>query len=303
MNLFCSYDNISLLGFIFLNSYKLRTFMSRKLFCEVNPFFYTISVKKERMKRRLKNLSSHASFAKTRQQEPLPNIVKAHSSILVRRLHGVDIRLQENKVTNLRLACEKINGLVIYPGQTFSLWKTLGSTSARKGYKEGLVISSGKIGSGIGGGMCQMGNLIHWLVLHSPMRVTELHHHSDALFPDERRSVPFGTGTSVCYNYVDYRFINETDQPVQLLTWIDGESLYGELRSEHSFPNRYELVEEDHFFSREADGYFRNSKVYRLVFDRATGKQIAKELILNNHSRVMYDPDLIPKDQLRNEMT
>lgn len=275
--------------------------MPRKLFCEMNPFFFQISMKKERMKRRMQNLLTTASFAREKRKEPLPNLVKAHSSILIRRLHGVDIRLQENKVTNIRLACDKINGLVIRPGQTFSLWKTIGSTTARKGYREGLVISCGKVTSGVGGGLCQMGNLIHWLVLNSPLRVTELHHHSDALFPDERRSVPFGTGTSVCYNYVDYRFLNDTDQPVQLLTWIEGDSLRGELRSLRPYPMQYQLVEEDHYFSREADGYFRNSKVYRLVFDRMTGKQIAKELILDNHSRVMYDPALIPKEQLRTE--
>ena len=219
--------------------------------------------------------------------------------MLIRRLHGVDIRLQENKVTNIRLACEKLNGLVIYPGQTFSLWKTLGKTTAKKGYKEGLVITGGKVGSGIGGGMCQMGNLIHWLVLHSPLKVTELHHHSDALFPDERRKVPFGTGTSVCYNHVDYRFKNETDQPVQLLTWIDGDELRGELRSVRPFPFTYRLVEEDHHFNREGDEYYRNSKVYRVITDRASGEELEKELILDNHSRVMYDPALIPKDKIR----
>lgn len=265
----------------------------------MNPLFYQISMKKEHARRYLQDLLSKQSFAREHKLEPLPNLVKQHSSILVRKLHGVDPRLQENKVTNIRLACDKINGLMIYPGQTFSLWKTIGKTTAAKGYKEGLVISGGKVTSGIGGGLCQMGNLIHWLVLHSPLRVTELHHHSDALFPDERRRVPFGTGTSVCYNHIDYRFKNESDQPVQLLTWIEGDSVYGELRSEKPYSDQYELVEEDHYFSREGDVYYRNSKVYRLVTDRETNKLLEKELILDNHSRVMYDPALIPKDQIR----
>ena len=284
---------------IYLLSEEREIAMARKLFCEINPFFYQISMKKEHLKRNLKDLCSRERFAREHQAEPLPNTVKGHSSILVRRLHGVDLRLQENKVTNIRLACEKINGLVIRPGETFSLWKTVGSTTARKGYKEGLVISNGKVGSGIGGGLCQMGNMIHWLVLNSPLTVTELHHHSDALFPDERRRVPFGTGTSVCYNHIDYRFRNDTDQTVQLLTWIDGDSLCGELRSEKPFPKRYRLVEEDHHFSREGDVWYRNSKVYRIVIDRETGEEVAKELILDNHSKVMYDPALIPKEQIR----
>ena len=274
--------------------------MARKLFCELNPVCYQISLQKERLLRHARDLWGGEKFARRKQTEPLPNIVKGHSSILIRRLLGVDLRLQENKVTNIRLACERVNGLVICPGETFSFWRTIGKTSARKGYKEGLVISSGKLISGVGGGLCQMGNLIHWLVLNSPLEVTELHHHSDALFPDERRRVPFGTGTSVCYNHVDYRFRNCTDQPVQLLTWIDGDSLCGELRSLRPYPQRYRLVEENHHFRREGDQYYRISQVYRLVIDRATGAQTAKELILDNHSRVMYDPALIPKEQIRN---
>ena len=86
---------------------------------------------------------------------------------------------------------------------------------------------------------CQYGTL---LVLNSPMTVTELHHHSDALFPDERRTVPFGTGTSVFYKNIDYQFKNTTDQPVQLLFWLSDTDLCGELRTTKPFPYRYRIV-------------------------------------------------------------
>ena len=155
--------------------------------------------------------------------------------------------------------------------------------------------------SGVGGGLCQMGNLIHWLVLNSPLTVTELHHHSDALFPDERRRVPFGTGTSVCYNHIDYRFRNDTDQTVQLLVWIEGDELCGELRSEKPFPHHYRLVEENHHFRKEGDDWYRISQVYRLVYAQDNEAPIAKELILDNHSKVLYDPALIPAEQIRND--
>ena len=275
--------------------------MARKLFCEINPFLFAISMKKEHLKRHIQNLSPGNRFATTHDTKPLPNLVKPHSSVLVRRLHGVDLQLQQNKVTNIRLAAEKINGLLIRPGETFSFWYTIGKTSARKGYREGLVIRSSKVESGVGGGLCQMGNLIHWLVLNSPLTVTELHHHSDALFPDERRRVPFGTGTSVCYNHIDYRFRNDTDQTVQLLVWIEGDELCGELRSEKPFPNHYRLVEENHHFRKEGDDWYRISQVYRLVYAQDNEAPIAKELILDNHSKVLYDPALIPAEQIRND--
>ncbi|MCR5781735.1 MAG: VanW family protein [Clostridia bacterium] len=274
--------------------------MPRKLFCEISPLTYKISLRKEILKRDLTDLIANRDIvAKTHDADELPNIVKGHSSVLLRKLHGVDPVLQENKVTNIQLACEKINGIIIHPGETFSFWRTIGEPTEKKGYKEGLAIRTGKTAKGIGGGLCQMANMIHYLVLNSPLTVTELHHHTDALFPDERRRVPFGTGTSVFYNRSDYRFRNDTDQDVQILVWTEDGELCGELRSERAFPYRYKLVEEDHYFSEEDGKYYRNSKVYRIVIDRSSNTQIKKELLLDNHSPVMYDPSLIPQDQIR----
>ena len=275
--------------------------MGRKLFCDISPTTYQISIKKEIMLRHIKNIISKEKIAKKHSKEELPNIVKSHSSILIRKLAGVDIKLQENKVTNIMLACNKINGIIIRPGETFSFWSTLGKTGEKQGYKEGLIISRKGMKSGFGGGLCQMANMIHWLVLNSPLEVTELHHHSDALFPDERRRVPFGTGTSVCYNNVDYRFKNNTDQNVQILVWVENGELCGELRSEREYPCRYKLVEENHHFKKEGDKYYRISQVYRIVIDRTTNEELYKEIILDNHSEVMYDYALIPKDQIRDD--
>ena len=275
--------------------------MSRRLFCDISPLCYEISLKKEHLKRNLKDFFSFQKFAKEYRDENLDNIVKGHRSIMVRKLHGVDIKLQKSKVHNIELACKKINGLIIKPGEVFSYWKTLGKVTDKQGYKKGLVISRGKFTSGYGGGLCQMANMIHWLVLNSPLDVIELHHHSDALFPDERRRVPFGTGTSISYNHVDYRFKNNTDQDVQILVWTEDGELCGELRSKKPFPYRYKMVEENHHFKKEGDKFYRISQVYRIVIDRKTNKEVKKELILDNHSEVMYDYNLIPKDQIRSD--
>ena len=276
--------------------------MGRKLFCDISPTCYKISVWKECCLRRIKDFFGSEKIAKQKSTVLLPNVVKGHTSVLIRRLAGVDLRLQENKVTNISFAADKINGIVINPGETFSFWHTVGKTTEKQGYKEGLVIyRGGRLGSGIGGGLCQMANMVHWLVLNSHLTVTELHHHSDALFPDERRRVPFGTGTSVLNNYVDYRFKNTTDQAVQLTAWIEDGSLCGELRSEKPFPFRYKLYEENNRFVCEDGVWYRLSKVFRSVIDRTTGKEIRRELILDNHSRVMYDPSLIPPEQISKE--
>lgn len=270
----------------------------RKLFCEINPFCYMISDKKEVMLRHIKNAFSRERFARTINSEKLTNVVSAKSCGLIKRGKDIDPILQENKAVNIRIACRCLNGLVIRPGEVFSFWKMVGKITERKGYKDGRIIKGGKLIPGLGGGLCNLGSIINLLVLDSPLKVTEFHTHSDALAPDNGKRIPLSSGTSVNYNYIDYRFKNNTDQNVQLLLWCDDEKLYGELRSEREFPQRFELVEEDHRFSMENGKYYRVSRIYKLTIDRATDEIIGKKLILDNHSEVMFSYDLIPKKQI-----
>jgi len=275
--------------------------VTRKLFCEISPFCYELSVHKESIKRDLRDLLSSEHFAFEYQSEPLPNIVKSHVSIMLRQLHGVDPQLQINKITNIKLATDKLNGIMIYPQETFSFHRLVKKTSAANGYLSGLVVKGDVLTEGIGGGLCQLANLIHYLVLNSPLIVTELHHHHEVLFPDERRSVPFGTGVSIAYKRLDYRFCNPTDQTVQLLVWTEGNDLCGELRSEAPYPYRYHLVTENDHYCKEDNEYYRLSQVYRMVIDRENNAVIDKQLLLNNHCRVAYDHQLIPKEQIHND--
>lgn len=272
----------------------------RKLFCEYGPICYKISLYKEALRKDLKDLRGLRKFAKKIEKNNFEYIWKGDAKILLRKLHGVDMQLQKNKIINLQLASKKIDGIIVKPGEEFSFWKLVGNATKRKGYLEGLVINNSKIYKGIGGGLCQLANMIHWLVLHTPLQVTELHHHTDALFPDVKRRVPFGTGTSICYKALDYRFKNVTKYPVQIRVWLDDTMLYGEIRSVLPLKEKYKIVEEDSYYAKEDDNlFYRNSNVYRIITDKETKKEIKKELILKNHSKVMYDYDLIPKEEIR----
>ena len=272
----------------------------RKLFCEYGPLAYKISLLKEAIKKDLKDFKNGKKFAKKKNKENLEYIWKGDTKVLLRKLHGVDMQLQKNKVKNLQLASQKIDGIIVKPGEEFSFWNLVGNATKRKGYLEGLVISNSQMKKGIGGGLCQMANMIHWLVLHTPLTVTELHHHSDALFPDVKRRVPFGTGTSISYKALDYRFKNTTENPIQIRVWLDDTFLYGEIRSTVPLNEKYKIVEEDNHYAKDEDGiFYRNSKVYRIITDKKTKQEIKKELILDNHSQVMYDYDLIPKEEIR----
>lgn len=271
----------------------------RRQFCELGPACYAIALKKETLRRHLKDLTGREHFAKTRQDERLGHLVFAHSNHLIKRGKGIDVRLQENKAVNIDLACGKLNGILIRPGETFSFWRTVGNATRRKGYLEGRVIRKDGLHPGVGGGLCNLANTIHYLVLHSPLTVTEFHHHSDALAPDEGGRRPMSAGTSVSYNSVDFRFCNTTDQTFQLLVWCEDGQLKGQLRSQRDVPARYALEEEDHHFRREGEKYYRVSRIYKTTLDKDSGALLDKTLIWDNHSEVMFDPSLIPPDQLR----
>jgi len=264
--------------------------MSRKLFCEISPLTYKISMKKCIFLRNLEDLFSNQKFALEKQEEKLPIVIYKHNSLIRRRLGNVDMRLQDNKAINLSLAAPKLNGIIIKPGETFSFWKIVKKCLEKDGYKEGLIISSSKLSSGIGGGMCQLSNLIHWMILHTDMKITEHHHHDQIdMFPDYKRVIPFGTGTSIMYNYLDYRFKNTTNLTYQLIVYVTDDYLCGELRANDRQNYKYHIVAEDVFFSKEEDGVYRNGKIYREKNDCKTGNCIKKELIRENHAKVCYD--------------
>lgn len=196
--------------------------------------------------------------------------------------------LQDNKAVNLALAAPKINGILIRPDETFSFWHLVGSPSAARGYRTGLVIANAQTGAAVGGGMCQFSNLIHWMVLHSPLSITEHHHDQFDLFPDFARQVPFGTGTSIFYNYLDYRR-NDTDQTYQLLVRTTDTHLCGELRAESPLAVKYHITAEKEHFVREDGFVYRCGEVYRTKVDKSTGNILSRELLRRNHARVLYD--------------
>lgn len=269
------------------------------LFCDINPTCYAISLQKEIMKRHLQDMKKKETFAANFQEETLPNIVSEHHSNMIKRAKGVNLESQLNKANNIDIACKKLNGLLIKPGEVFSFWKPVGRVTEKRGYKAGRVIEKNKLVLGIGGGICNLANTLHLLIVHSPLEITEFHTHSDALAPDEGKRVPLSAGTSVSYNNIDYRFKNTTDQTFQLMLWCEGEDLHAELRSETEFPWTYQLIEEDHHFQKEGEKFFRVSKIYRETLDRLSGQSLDKTLIWDNHSEVMFDYELIPKEQIR----
>ena len=213
----------------------------------------------------------------------------SHATPLLRKLKDVDMHLQHNKIINLKIAIKQINGIIIKPGQTFSYWRQIGKPNRKKGYVEGMLLKQGKVTTGIGGGLCQLSNLIYWMTLHTPLSVTERHRHSFDVFPDAGRSQPFGSGATCFYNYIDLQIKNETNQAFQLILELDDSRLIGKWLSETAPIFSYEIYEKNHIIQSQAwGGYTRHNSLYRKIF--LDNEQIDDHLVVENHAVMMYNP-------------
>ncbi|NLP13472.1 MAG: VanW family protein [Clostridium sp.] len=229
-------------------------------------------------------------YCKKISGELMPNPVFIHKTPLLRRLKNVHMWMQYNKIINLKIAVGRLNSVVINPGETFSYWKLIGRPSAGKGYVKGMVLFNGGFRSGIGGGLCQLSNLIYWMTLHTPLTVTERHRHSYDVFPDSDRKQPFGSGATCVYNYRDLQIYNGTNQPFQLRVYLDDKYLHGEWRTTQKLNQCYEVYEKNHAITHEYwGGYIRHNQIYRKAYNRDK-ELLCDEFITENHALMMYEP-------------
>jgi vancomycin resistance protein VanW len=255
---------------------------------QIHPVFYHLRVQQKRIVRHASDLLTIKKFATERSPDNLLHKCKSHKSLLRRKLGTSDPSLQEGKIVNLQIAHQTIDGILIKPHETFSFWKLLGKTTSAKGYVEGLQLSRGEVRTGIGGGLCQLANLLYWLALHSPLEVVERHHHSFDPFPDERRVLPFGSGASVFYNYVDLRFYNPTDITFQIRVWLTEDHLKGAIYSDREWIYTYHIVEKNHRFLQQDGKNYRENEIWRKIFNRHSGELVKEELAIKNFSEVKY---------------
>ena len=262
--------------------------MMRRL-SEIHPVIYKTRIQQKRLFRRIVDASKGFRFASERSEADLAFTCKKHQSLLRRRLGNSDPQLQENKIRNLEIACPTIDRLLIKPGETFSFWRQVGEATAEKGYCEGMQLSRGEVVRGVGGGLCQLANLLYWMALHTPLEIAERHHHSFDPFPDENRVLPFGSGAGVFYNYIDLRFFNPTDMILQIKLWLTDQHLKGSILSDREPSDSYHVFERNHQFIRKEGKVFRQNEIWREVIDRRTGNKKGEELLVSNFSEIKYE--------------
>ena len=242
------------------------------------------------MKRKWQWYFGKNTYAKVIRADKYPFEIIKHQSFLLKPLQNVDMKLQRNKTKNLSIAMLKLNGIIIQPGETFSFWKLVGRPTKLKGYLPGLILSEGKIKRGVGGGLCQLGNLLFWMCMHTPLEIKQRYRHSYDVFPDVNRKVPFGSGATLAYNYIDLQIYNSSAQAFQINIWLEKKYLKGSICSSVPLNKTYSIFEKDHRFELQWwGGYTRHNEIWRSILDKNSEESI-EELVTENHAIMMYNP-------------
>ena len=137
----------------------------------------------------------------------------------------------KGRTTNIRLAAEAINGTVLQPGETFSLNGIVGRRTAAKGYQNAIIFQNGKQVEGLGGGVCQVSSTVYGAVLYADLKVTERSCHQFQV-----SYTPVSQDAAVYYGSQDFKFVNNTDNPIKIVASAGSGSLsvtiYGTKTSE-----------------------------------------------------------------------
>lgn len=133
---------------------------------------------------------------------------------LTQPLGSMSAQYFSNKKHNLLLAIQKLQDIVIAPGQIFSFWHLVGNPSQKAGYVQGRTIMGEELATTTGGGLCQISGRVYFLALKSGLTIIERHAHSKDIYTDATRFAPLGSDATVVYGYKDLRFQNSLSSPI-----------------------------------------------------------------------------------------
>ncbi|MBR5507317.1 MAG: VanW family protein [Clostridia bacterium] len=126
----------------------------------------------------------------------------------------------ENRKENIRLASEKINGMILNPGEVFSFNDVVGPRTEATGFKIAHVYSGSKVVDGIGGGICQVSSTLYNAVVFADLEIVYRTNHSLPV-----SYTPLGRDATVSYGTIDFKFKNNKETPVKFEVIPDGNNL------------------------------------------------------------------------------
>ena len=129
-----------------------------------------------------------------------------------------------NRVSNINLACSRISGTALNPGEEFSFNASVGRRSYENGWLDAPVIINGEKSYGAGGGVCQVSTTLYMAAVNAGFTVTEHHSHSEPV-----AYAPADFDATVVYGAKDMKFVNSSENPVFLYAWTGNGKVFSKI--------------------------------------------------------------------------
>lgn len=183
-----------------------------------------------------------------------------------------------NRLSNIRLALQLINGTRLAPGESFSFNDTVGKRTTERGFKVATAYSSGEVTEDVGGGICQVSTTLFNAVVKADMQIDERHNHSLTV-----SYVDKGKDAAVNWRSQDLRFTNTSSDDVYLVCVLTDDKrvrvgVFGKL-----LPNG-ETIEID----AETTGTIDYETVYQPSLSLAPGTQSVVKSGKKGYTAVAY---------------
>lgn len=125
-----------------------------------------------------------------------------------------------NRSNNIILSSAKLNGLVLMPGEEFSYNPAVGQRTRAAGFREAGAYSNGKVVQEVGGGICQVSSTLYNAVLYANLEIVErTNHYFNPGY------VKAGLDATVSWGGPDFRFRNNRNYPIRIVTDTSGKKL------------------------------------------------------------------------------
>ncbi len=124
-----------------------------------------------------------------------------------------------NRMHNIQLCADKLNGYIVGPGDTFSFNEAVGARTPEKGYRKAPIIIEKKKEMGYGGGVCQVSSTLYQAARDAGFPIIERHEHGKPITYTEK-----GDDAAVSYNGYDLKFRNSSDKTLKIKTAV-GDSM------------------------------------------------------------------------------
>lgn len=152
--------------------------------------------------------------------------------------------------SNVENAANKLDNMVLMPGDEFSYENAVGPVIQSNGYTYAPVISGGKLIQGIGGGVCQVSSTLYNTMLNSGILPTERRNHSKPV-----SYVPRGLDATLASGSIDYKFINTLEYPIVINTSCSNGNLTIEFWSNENALKGIEYEAVSYVSGRTANSY------------------------------------------------